>query len=110
MERRPIRLLVLTCGLPSIGCVDYLAKYGLPVYPFGYVPILGFILVVAHTIRRYDLVPITPSLAANEIIGTMVEALFVCDAEGQIQFANRAVETLLGYEAGEIVCRHFKDS
>jgi diguanylate cyclase (GGDEF)-like protein/PAS domain S-box-containing protein len=108
-ERKRIRLLLVAFGIAYVGCVDYLAKYGLPVYPFGYVPILGFILVVAHTMRRYDLVPITPSLAANEIISTMAEALFVCDAEGQVQFANRAAETLLGYESSEIVGRHIED-
>ena len=44
----------------------------------------------AYVVRRYDLVPITPSLAANEIINTMADVLFVCDRDGRIQFANRA--------------------
>jgi len=108
-ERKRIRLLLLAFGIAYIGCVDYLAKYGIAVYPFGYAAILGFMVVVAHTMRKYDLMPITPSLAAYEIIGTMADVLFVCDAEGQIQFANRAAETLLGYDQGEFLGRSIED-
>jgi diguanylate cyclase (GGDEF)-like protein/PAS domain S-box-containing protein len=108
-ERRRIRLLLVAFGIAYIGCVDYLAKYGIPVYPFGYAAILGFMIVVANTMRKYDLMPITPSLAANEIIGTMADVLFVCDADGQIQFANRAAETLLGYDAREFLGRSIED-
>jgi diguanylate cyclase (GGDEF)-like protein/PAS domain S-box-containing protein len=108
-ERRRIRLLLIAFGIAYIGCVDYLAKYGIAVYPFGYAAILGFMVVVANTMRKYDLMPITPTLAAYEIIGTMADVLFVCDADGNIQFANRAAETLLGYDAREFLGRSIED-
>src|SRR5260370_5815844 len=73
------------------------------VYPFGYVPILGFVVIVALMLHRYDLLALTPLLASQEIIGTMADALFVCDADGRIQFANRAAESILGYKPNELV-------
>src|SRR5437764_4817174 len=103
VERKRIRLLLAGFAVAYVGCVDYLPKFGVPIYPFGYVPLLGFVVIAAVAFRRYDLVAITPSLAAPEIIGTMADALFVCDREGKIQFANRAAEKLLGYDAVEIV-------
>jgi diguanylate cyclase (GGDEF)-like protein/PAS domain S-box-containing protein len=103
VEQKRIRLLLAGFGIAYIGCVDYLPKFGLPIYPFGYVPLLVFIAIAAVAFRRYDLVAITPSLAAPEIIGTMADALFVCDRDAKIQFANRAAEKLLGYDAAEIV-------
>ncbi|MEO8033684.1 MAG: EAL domain-containing protein [Acidobacteriota bacterium] len=109
MERRRTRLLLIAFAIACLGVVDSFAKFGFPVYPIGYLPILAFIVVVAHTIRRYDLVPITPSLAAYEIIGTMADALFVCDGDGHIQFANRAAELLLGYEASQFNGHHIED-
>ena len=108
-ERRRIRLLLIAFGIAYLGCVDYLAKYGIAVYPFGYAAILGFMVVVANTMRKYDLMPITPTLAAYEIIGTMADVLFVCDADGHIQFANRAAETLLGYDQRDFLGRSMED-
>jgi len=108
-ERRRIDLLIIALGLAYIGLVDYLPKYGLAVYPFGYAAILAFVLVVAYAVRRYDLVPLTPSLAAREIIGTMADPLFVCDQSGRIQFANNAAEQLLGLEGRELTGTKFEE-
>jgi len=103
VERTRIRLLIISFGIAYLGCVDYLPKYGLPVYPFGYIPLLAFAVVVAHIVWKYDLVPITPSLASREILSTIADALFVCDREGTIQFANEAVRRLLGYEPSDLI-------
>src|SRR5438132_1528172 len=97
VERKQIRMMILAFGVAYFGCVDYLPKFGVAVYPFGYAPILGFVFIVAVTFRRYKFVALTPSIASEEIISTMADALFVCAADGRIQFANRAAETTLGY-------------
>jgi diguanylate cyclase (GGDEF)-like protein/PAS domain S-box-containing protein len=108
-ERVRIRLLMAGFGIAYIGCVDYLAKYGIPVYPFGYIPILIFLVIVAHTVRKYDLVPITPSLAAGQIIRTMADALLVCDVHGRIELANESAEELLGFEKDELLAKRIAD-
>lgn len=79
-----------------LGSLDYLAKYGIALYPFGYIPIFIFVVIAARTIVRYHLVDITPSLAANEIIATMADPLIVCDPEGKIRVVNRAACLLSG--------------
>ena len=108
-ERKRIRFLVIAFAIAYLGCVDYLPKYGIAAYPFGYVPILVFVFIVAQAVRRYDLVAITPSLAAREIIGTMADALFVCDRQGRIEVANRAACSLLGYEESELAGKSIED-
>src|SRR5688572_8731224 len=100
-EQLRIRALIIAFGIAYLGCVDYLPKYGIAAYPFGYAAILGFVIVAGRAIRRYDLVALTPSLAAQEIISTMADVLFVCDREGRIEFANRAAATTLGYTEAE---------
>jgi diguanylate cyclase (GGDEF)-like protein/PAS domain S-box-containing protein len=60
-------------------------------------------------VRKYDLVPLTPGLAAPEIIGTMADALFVCDRDGRIEFANRAAARLLGYDESELAGRRIDE-
>ncbi|MDP9190820.1 MAG: EAL domain-containing protein [Acidobacteriota bacterium] len=108
-ERLRMRALILALGIAYLGSVDYLPKYGVAVYPFGYMAILGFVIVAGRAIRRYDLVPLTPSLAAQEIIGTMADVLFVCDREGRIEFANRAAATTLGYSETELAGKSIND-
>lgn len=70
-EQLRIRALIVAFAFAYLGCVDYLPKYGIAAYPFGYAAILGFVIVAGRAIRRYDLVALTPSLAAQEIISTM---------------------------------------
>ncbi len=105
IERTRIKLVLISFGIAYLGCVDYLPKYGISVYPFGFVPILCYVFFVAHIVWKYDLVPISPLLAQREIVGTMADALFVCDRTGKIQFANEAVHRLLGYDVADLVGR-----
>lgn len=108
-ERVRIRLLVIAFGLSYFGCIDFAADFGVNVYPFGYLAVIGCLVIIQQTVRRYDLIPITPSLAANEIINTMVDVLFVCDRDTRIQFANSSALTVLGYEEGELTGRLFEE-
>ncbi|MEA2163485.1 MAG: hypothetical protein QOK37_1612 [Thermoanaerobaculia bacterium] len=109
VEKKRIRLLIIAFGVAYLGCVDYLPKFGISVYPFGYAALLGFVVIVAVAFRKYDLVAITPSLAAREIIGTMADVLFVCDRDGRIEFANAAAERVLGFRVERLVGRQFQE-
>jgi diguanylate cyclase (GGDEF)-like protein/PAS domain S-box-containing protein len=108
-ERQRIRQLLLAFGIAYFGCVDYLPKFGIAAYPFGYAAIFGFMVVAIRVIQRYGLIALTPSLAAPEIIGTMADALFVCDRDGRIEFANRAAATLLGCSEEELAGQRIDD-
>ncbi|MEA2338408.1 MAG: hypothetical protein QOE82_2415, partial [Thermoanaerobaculia bacterium] len=109
IEKKRIQLLLVAFAVAYLGCVDYLPKFGIAVYPFGYLPLFGFVVIAAVAFRKYDLVAITPSLAAREIIGTMADVLFVCDRDGRIEFANAAAERVLGYRAESLVGRQFDE-
>ena len=82
-------LLAAFC-VAYLGSFDYLPTLGVPLYPFGYLPVLGFIVLVNRTIRRYRLVNVTPELAAKEIIHAIDDALLVMDNEGIVRVANRS--------------------
>jgi diguanylate cyclase (GGDEF)-like protein/PAS domain S-box-containing protein len=108
-EKQRISAFIAAFAIAYLGCVDYLPKYGVAAYPFGYLAILGFVIVAGRTIRKYDLVALTPSLASREIISTMADVLFVCDREGRIEFANRAATSILGYEERELAGKKIDD-
>lgn len=109
VERSRIRLLMVAFGVAYLAAIDFLPKFGVPVYAAGYLPILGFVALVARVVQRYGLLPLTPSLAAPEIINTMADALFVCDRGGYIEFANPAAARLLGYSESELAGKRIDD-
>jgi diguanylate cyclase (GGDEF)-like protein/PAS domain S-box-containing protein len=101
-HRRRTLLLLAGYAIAYLGSFDFVAAYGLPLYPFGYLPVLGFIVLLSYTIRRYRLVDFTPAFAAEQILATMADPVIVCDSEGRIRFTNDAASTVLGYGPGEL--------
>lgn len=102
-ERHRARFFTMGLGVGYLASVDLLAAFGIPVYPAGWVAVLGYVGIAIYATVRYGLVPITPSLAATEIIAAMRDVLFVVDRDGRIQFANGAACTLLGRDRDEVI-------
>jgi PAS domain S-box-containing protein len=104
-HRQRIKWFMVAFATGYVGVIDFIACYGLPLYPFGYVAIFGFLIVAARTIWLYRLVDITPAFAARQITDTMSDALLVLDAQGVIRVANPAAGRLLGYDPQTLVGR-----
>ncbi len=102
-QQARVKAFFWALAIALLGSVDYLAAYGVPLYPFGYLPVFLFIIVAARAIWRYQLVDITPAFAAQQIVSTMGEAVLVVDAEGIIRVANGAACQLFGRSAQELV-------
>jgi len=102
---RRLRAFLLAFGVAYLGSVDYLAKYGVAVYPFGYIPILVFLVLSARLLRRYPLSDLAPQFAESQIVAFLQDALFVCDIHGIIRVVNQATGRLLGYKEQELLGR-----
>jgi len=102
-RRVRIRALMIGVAIATLGSFDYVAAYGVPLYPFGYLPVLAFIAIVAHAIRRYRLVDLTPAFAAEQILATVADPVIVCDREGRIRFTNQAAADVFGYSGGRSI-------
>jgi PAS domain S-box-containing protein len=88
--QRRIKIMGIALGIASIGVVDFIAKYGIPVYPFAYVPFTVFLIISIWMLQSYRLVEITPTFAAQTIIDTMTDAMFTVDRDGIIHLVNQA--------------------
>jgi len=95
-QRRRVRALLIAFAVGYGGAIDLLPAYGVPLYPFGYLPILGFVALAARAIFVHRLVDITPAFAAAGIIETMDDALLVLDRHGVVRVANQAALRLFG--------------
>ncbi|HEX9780654.1 MAG TPA: PAS domain S-box protein [bacterium] len=96
LQARRTQALLTAFIIVYLGSVDYLAKFGLPVYPCGFVPVMIFLILTARAVKRYRLIDITPAFTAEPILESMREALIVIDLEGVIRLVNRAACELLG--------------
>jgi PAS domain-containing protein len=83
--------------------VDFLATFGVPVYPFGYLAVLGFLAVILVMQRRHRIVYLTPAVAADQILATMQGAVLVTSPEGAVEMSNRAAAELLGCSETELL-------
>ncbi len=101
--RRRIALSCLAGAVASVVGVDFLATFGVPVYPFGYLAVLGFLAVILVMQRRHRIVYLTPAVAADQILATMQGAVLVTSPEGAVEMSNRAAAELLGCSETELL-------
>jgi PAS domain S-box-containing protein len=103
--RNRARQLMIGFGIASMGSVDYIASFGIPFYPFGYLPVLIAFIIISRTIIRYRLVDITPAFAADYILNTITDALIVLDRDGLIRVVNHAACKLFESAEEELIGR-----
>jgi diguanylate cyclase (GGDEF)-like protein/PAS domain S-box-containing protein len=102
-SRRRIGMSLLALLVISLAAVDFPAKYGVSLYPFGYVAVLAFLCVIFLLERRHRIVYMTPAFAAKQILATMQGAVLVTDLDGMVEMSNHAACGLLGYTRAELL-------
>ena len=103
IHRRRTRALLVAFSIVYIGSFDYVAKYGIALYPFGYIPVTVFVVLLARILWRYRLVDITPEIAAKSIISTMANPLLVLDDHSVIRIVNHAACRLFSKSEADLV-------
>ncbi|HKI95278.1 MAG TPA: EAL domain-containing protein [Gemmatimonadales bacterium] len=104
-QRERLRWILIGLVVADLAIVDFLPGFGVPVYPFGYLPILVFAALIAWTVGRYHLVELTPTFAAHEILSISADPLVVCEVDGTIRHVNAAAVAVLGYPEERLVGR-----
>ncbi|MGH2567411.1 MAG: PAS domain S-box protein, partial [Bacteroidota bacterium] len=107
LQQKRIRAFRSAWMIAYVATVDVLPKFGVALYPFGYVPIFLFALLSARAIWRYRLTDVAPAFAAKQIIDTLRDALVVLDRDGVIRFANKTSEELFTRPYGELIGQPF---
>ena len=100
-ERMQSRIMFFAMGALIVSGVlleiaDPLFGYS---FPWAFSATTAFLIVnpfMTYAMIRYDLLAITPTTAADEILETMSDGVLLLDGRGAIRFANRAVGRMLG--------------
>lgn len=100
-----VRGLRLAMAWASLGFVDFLPAFGIPVYPAGFVPVYMSLLLLAQVIWQHGFPDVSARLAADRIVESMPCAVLVFDTDGWIWVANPLAETLFGSRGPSLVGR-----
>ncbi len=71
LQKKRLRGLLIAFGVGYLDAVVFLPTVGLPVYPFGYLPIRFFIVMSAYVTVRYKFTDITRELATDPRSGLL---------------------------------------
>lgn len=101
-ERRRNTSFLAALGVGYLGSVDYLPAFGVELYPIGFLPVLGFIVLAAWAVSRFRLADLTPSFVADRLLETMHGGVLVVDTQGRVRVANDVAAELLGWTPDEL--------
>lgn len=107
--RERMKGMTVALGICSIGVVDFVAKFGVPLYPFAYIPFSLFLIISIFLVRRYRMVEITPAFAAEIIVETMSDILLAVDRDGVVHLANREAAVFFGKKVKDLVGKQVED-
>jgi diguanylate cyclase (GGDEF)-like protein/PAS domain S-box-containing protein len=82
--------------------VDYLPAFGVALYPIGFIPILGFLVLAARAAMRFRLADLTPSLVADMLLDTIHGGVLAVDTHGRVRVANEVAAELLGWTPDQL--------
>lgn len=112
IKRKQTQLLLIAFIIPLIsgGIVDGVIQgiFG-PIFPLTSIDSFSItVMIIAYAILRYKLFVVNPSTVAANIIETMNEILVVFNPNSYIDFANNAVENILGYKKSDLVNKNIE--
>jgi len=70
--------------------------------------LLVWLIGILYSILRYRLMTLSPSLAAESILTTIIDSVVLVDPRGLITYANSETLSLLGYEKTDLLGKPFE--
>lgn len=67
LERRRRKYMFLALIISLIGTLDYLPAYGLQLYPFGYLPVVICLSLIAYAILKYSVMDVSVTITRTGI-------------------------------------------
>jgi hypothetical protein len=95
--RNQIKYLFIAFSISYLGSIDFLPTFGYRVYPFGYVAIFGWWLVLAYAIFKHRLLDISVIIRKTLVYSTVVGSLTIVYLTVVVLFA-RLFEGVSGYQ------------
>jgi diguanylate cyclase (GGDEF)-like protein/PAS domain S-box-containing protein len=102
-QKKRFRGIFIAFSIGTLAVFDVVPSFGIGFYPFGYIPMFIFFVIIAYVITHYHLVDISLESAASQILEIMQGAVIVVDMEDRIRVVNRVALDLLGREKADLL-------
>jgi PAS domain S-box-containing protein len=111
VKKAQVRLLIIGLSIPLIlvlvsGVI--LPYSGMTIPDLTTTGLFIMTVFIGYGIWKYKLFTLTPAVAAETILNTMADALFLVSPEGEIVSTNKAACQLLRYQETELIGRHIE--
>ena len=102
--RNQYRMFVLGIGLVLAGSIAEIAfvQFGFDTPPLLVPTLAGLHVLFAWGVLRFRMFQLSPKSAAETIVVTMTDALFLVDDDGRIMSGNPAAAKMLGHKRSEL--------
>lgn len=101
-RQRTVWIIAATVVL-LLSIMEFLAFSGVPIYPLGFLTVLGFNWMSAYITWRYGLIEVTKEFAAHQIAALSPGALLLLDSGGVIRSGNERTDKILGIKLQQVV-------
>jgi diguanylate cyclase (GGDEF)-like protein/PAS domain S-box-containing protein len=102
-QKKRFRGIFIAFSIGTIAVVDVIPTFGIGFYPFGYIPMFIFFVIMAYIITHYHLTDISLESAACQILEMMQGAVIVVDTDDRIRVVNRVALEMLGCEKADLL-------
>jgi PAS domain S-box-containing protein len=109
VKKAQARLLIIGLLIPMILVLVSIVIFpylGIIIPDLTTIGLFMAMIFIGYGIRKYRLFILTPAVAAETILNTMADALFLVSLEGEIVSTNIAACQLLRYQESELIGRH----
>lgn len=94
VKQKRLTIFLWSFGIGYLASVDFLPAMGIEIFPFGYLCVFVFVVMMGRGVWCYHSVDINSSFAAEQIIKTVADALLVIDQDGIVRVANEPANHL----------------
>lgn len=102
-QKKRFRGIFIAFSIGTLAVVDVIPTFGFGFYPFGYIPMFIFFVIMAYVITHYHLTDISLESAAGHILEMMQGAVIVVDMDNRIRVVNRVALEKLGFAKDDLL-------
>ncbi len=95
------RLLLIAWSLATVGTMDFLTGFGVPLIPIGAIPVSASILVSLLILSRHGMPDYFQYTGIPSILRSISDPTFLLDNDGRLRHIDKETAGMLGYENAE---------
>lgn len=67
IQQQQLKYILLAFSIFTLACVDFIPNYSVEVYPFGFIPVAIFLIVISYSIVKYRLIDVSLAITRSGI-------------------------------------------